>query len=164
MLAHECGHLGAGLLRRFGRGYFAAPAVGLFVASAATTIVLSAHLVSTLIEPATVAELAFSTSLAILALITAFILSTYYSMLEEILADLKSVEITGSDALASALVKMEQFNKPVDIEGLLKKHLGRKFALLYPIVSAFIIIIDAHPPLQLRIRVVREYYRRVAKT
>jgi len=74
---------------------------------------------------------------------------------------LKSVEITGSDALASALVKMEQFNKPVDIEGLLKKHLGRKFTLLYPIVRAFIIIIDAHPPLQLRIRKVSASKTRV---
>jgi len=37
MLSHECGHLDAGLLRRlFSWGYFAAPAVGLFVASAAT--------------------------------------------------------------------------------------------------------------------------------
>jgi Zn-dependent protease with chaperone function len=165
MLAHECGHLDAGLLRRlFGRGYFAAPAVGLFVASATTTMVLSAHLVSTLIEPATVTELAFSTSLAILAVITAFILSTCYSMLEEILADLKSVEIAGSDALANALSKMELYSGSVDIEGLLKKHLGRKFVLLYPIARAFISIIDAHPPLQLRIHVVREYYRRVAKT
>ena len=165
MLAHECGHLDAGLLRRlFGRGYFAAPAVGLFVASAATTIVLSAHLVSTLIEPATVTELAFSTSLAILALITAFILSTCYSMLEEILADLKSVEITGSNAMASVLVKMEQFNKPVDIEGLLKKHLSRKLVLLYPVVKAFITIIDVHPPLQLRIHVIKEYHQRIFET
>jgi heat shock protein HtpX len=163
MLAHECGHLDAGLLRRFGRGYFAAPAVWFFVFSVAT-IILSAHLVSTLIEPATVTELAFSASLAILALITAFILSTYYSMLVETLADLKSVEITGSDALASALVKMEQFNKPVDIEGLLKKHLGRKFALLYPVVRAFISVIDAHPPLQLRIHVIKEYHQRIFET
>jgi heat shock protein HtpX len=109
-------------------------------------------------------RLLLSTVLAILTLFAGFVLSVHHRMLGETLADLKSVEITGSDALASALVKMEQFNKPVDIEGLLKKHLGQKFALLYPVLKAFIIIIDAHPPLQLRIRVVREYYRRVAKT
>jgi hypothetical protein len=109
-------------------------------------------------------RLLLSTVLAILTLFAGFVLSVHHRMLGETLADLKSVEITGSDALASALVKMEQFNKPVDIEGLLKKHLGQKFALLYPVLKAFIIIIDAHPPLQLRIHVVREYYRRLAKT
>jgi Zn-dependent protease with chaperone function len=168
MLAHECGHLDAGLLRRlFGRGYFAAPAVAtvvLFVASAATTMVLSAHLVSMLIEPTTVAELAFSTLPAILALISAFILSTCYNMLNEILADLKSVEITGSDALATALSKMELYSGSVNIKDLLKKHLGQKFALLYPVVRAFISVIDAHPPLQLRIHVIKEYHRKIFET
>jgi Zn-dependent protease with chaperone function len=85
-------------------------------------------------------------------------------MLEEILADLKSVEITGSDALANALSKMELYSGSVDIKDLLKKHLGRKFALLYPVVRAFMSVIDAHPPFQLRIHVIKEYHQRIFET
>ena len=85
-------------------------------------------------------------------------------MLEDIPANLKSVEVTSSDTLAGTLSKMEQYNGSMDIRGLLKKHLGRKFTSLYPIVRTFILIIDARQPLQLRIHVVREYYRRIIKT
>jgi len=46
-------------------------------------------------------------------------------MLEEILADLKSVEIADSDVLANALSKMDLYSGSVDIKDLLKKHLGQ---------------------------------------
>jgi len=118
----------------------------------------------TLLRYAELQRLIPSTVLAVLALFTGFVLSTLHHMLVEILANLKSVEITGSNAMASVLVKMEQFNKPVDIEGLLKKHLSRKLVLLYPVVKAFVSVIDAHPPLQLRIHVIKEYHQRIFET
>jgi heat shock protein HtpX len=156
VLAHECGHL----FYRVDALLLAPPLVAFF----SPIVFLPLDVELAVLGGVESSRLFLSSVLAVLALFAGFVLSVHHRMLVETLADLKSVEITGSDALASVLVKMEQFNKPVDIEGLLKKHLGRKFTLLYPIARAFISIIDAHPPLQLRIRVVREYYRRVAKT
>jgi len=156
MLAHECGHLSCIVdvsLSIFPVAAFLFPIV-----------LLPADIGLTLLRYAGHPRLIPSTVLAVLTLLAGFVLSVHHRMLEEALADLKSVEITGSDALASVLAKTEEFKKPVDIEGLLKKHLGRKLALLYPIARAFISIIDAHPPLQLRIHMVREFYRRATKT
>jgi len=109
-------------------------------------------------------SLFLSTMLAVLTLFAGFVLSMHYRMVEEVMADLKSVEITGSDALASVLAKIEEFNKPVDIEGLLKKHRGRKLVLFYPVVKAYITITNAYPPLHLRIHVIKEYHQRIFKT
>ncbi|MEM0004610.1 MAG: M48 family metalloprotease [Desulfurococcaceae archaeon] len=156
VLAHECGHL----FYRVDALLSAPPLVAFF----SPIVFLPLDVGLAVLGGVESSRLFLSSVLAVLALFAGFVLSVHHRMLVETLADLKSMEITGSDALASVLAKMEQFNKPVDIEGLLKKHLGLKFTLLYPIVRASITIIDAHPPLQLRIRVVREYYRRVAKT
>jgi len=156
VLAHECSHL-------FYRVDVLLLALQVMV-FLSPIVFLSLDIGLAVLRGVESSRLLLSTVLAILTLFAGFVLSVHHRMLGETLADLKSVEITGSDALASALVKMEQFNKPVVIEGLLKKHLGQKFALLYPVLKAFVVIIDAHPPLQLRIHVVREYYRRVAKT
>jgi len=156
MLAHECGHL----FYRVDVLLLAFPLMAFLF----PIVFLPLEIGLAVLRAVDSSRLLLSTVLAILTLFAGFVLSVHHRMLGETLADLKSVEITGSNAPASVLVKMEQFNKPVDIEGLSKKHLGRRFTLLYPIARAIISIIDAHPPFQLRIHVVREYYRRVTKT
>ena len=155
-LAHECGHL----LHQVDALLLAIPLTTFLL----PIVYLPLDVGLAVLGGADPPGLFLSTVLAVSILLAEFILSVHYRMLVEVLADLKSVEITGSDALASVLAKIEEFNKPVDIEGLLKKHLGRKLALLYPVVKAYITITNAYPPVQLRIHVIKEYHQRIFET
>jgi hypothetical protein len=53
-------------------------------------------------------------------------------MLGELIADVKSVEITGGNVLETVLSKIERVNKPADIKGLLRRHLGHAEFLSLP--------------------------------
>ena len=166
MLAHECGHLDTSLFHRV-KGIASLP----FLLAVVTTLVfavvigvLSTNTVLALLEPAETPRLLTSTLTAILALFTTFTSVIHQRMLEELVADVESVETTGSEVLADVLSKIEQVNKPVDFEGLLRRHLGRVELLFSPIVRALLLINDVHPPTQLRIRLIKEYHQRIFET
>jgi Zn-dependent protease with chaperone function len=166
MLAHECGHLDTGLFYRV-TGIASLP----FLLAVVTTLVLavvigvlSTNTVLALLEPVETPRLFTSTLTTALALFTTFISVIYQRMLGELVADVKSVEITGGKVLETVLSKIEQVNKPADIKGLLRKHLGHAEFLFSPIVRALLLINDVHPPTQLRIRLIKEHHQRIFET
>ena len=166
MLAHECGHLDTGLFHRV-TGIASLP----FLLAVVTTLVLpvvigvlSTNTVLALLEPVETPRLFTSTLTAVLALFTTFISVIYQRMLGELVADVKSVEITGGNVLETVLSKIEQVNKPADIKGLLRKHLDYVEFLFSPIVRALLLINDVHPPTQLRIRLIKEHHQRIFET
>ena len=126
--------------------------------------VLSTNTVLALLEPVETPRLFTSTLTTALALFTTFISVIYQRMLGELVADVKSVEITGGKVLETVLSKIEQVNKPADIKGLLRKHLGHAEFLFSPIVRALLLINDVHPPTQLRIRLIKEHHQRIFET
>jgi Zn-dependent protease with chaperone function len=117
-----------------------------------------------LLKPVETPRLFTSTLIAVLALATTFISVIYQRILGELIADVKSVEITGGKVLETVLSKIERVNKLTDIKGLLRRHLGHAEFLFSPIMRALLLINDVHPLTQLRILVIKEQYQRRTKT